>query len=1056
MTLTRSVESQWNKAGSLKERVRTSSAPIHELALKRLERWKEFVESDDTVSLQDVLDTHQLNREMLLHLLSEESVEIVGDHNWKSMLNEIQAGLDEHVTIPDIEDVLFANFIKPFVQNGVRRLQQRLNKAGLLQEKEQWFSSKAEHSLVQSLAQSLASLSSRTIVLELNVARVSGQLQGETSEARFLHYNRVQLNDISYRSSILNEYVVLARLLALKTLYWVHNTAELYERFIQDRNLLEKEFNQGQPLDLIQNVDTGSNISDSHKQGKTVAIVHFQSGLRIVYKPRVLAVDECFNNLIQQLNHDLSHPLKTVRTLQRTDYGWTEFIHPTSCHHEDEIKRFYWRTGSYLAILYALNAVDFHHQNLIAQGEYPVLIDLESLLHNSSAYTNGSAVSNAHEHIEKSVLRIGLLPRKIGSKQGLDGIDLSGLGAQEGQVSPHKTTVIEDRDKDTIRIVEKNYSIPVSNHRPLLHGETVKVTSYEDMILQGFEETYRILQNNKVQLLHTIEAFGSIPVRQILRGTARYANLLRISLHPNFLRDGLDRDMIMDKLWLDTKLNPNLKTVVHSEQKDMYTGDIPYFYSYPGSRSLFDSRDHEMKDFFKQSALTDIRSKFNTLDAEDCAEQLSFIHTAMLVMQEKTKSTHTLVLPPQRYDTSAFLKEALHIADVLDKRAIRGQQNGQTDIAWIGSFVDNKREDQFKIAPTNTTLYEGSGGIALFLAYAGHISGQEKYTVLAKQALLSVQNQLADARDAGAFGGICSALYILDHIAVLWKDDTLLLQAWEECKDQLAELLQNDSNNDILTGSAGSAIVLLNLHKRLGDPAMLALADVCGERLLANAVITNPGIGWKVEANPAPSSGFSHGAAGIAWALYEVYHATGKEKYKEAADQALQYERSLYLPEKQNWADLKLDDGQIRNGDFVAWCNGAAGIALSRLLMLPLVDSEAKKDMELEASISLNTVINKGFGSNHSLCHGDLGNLDILMTAMEYDESIADKVDQYSQMILHDITVRGWISGFERHNESPSLMMGTAGIGLGLLKIYAPKQIPSILKLQSPFELELS
>src|SRR5699024_11297012 len=86
-----------------------------------------------------------------------------------------------------------------------------------------------------------------------------------------------------------------------------------------------------------------------------------------------------------------------------------------------------------------------------------------------SRYTDSSAFSKAQDRIEQSVLRIGLLPRKIGSKDGIEGIDLSGLGAQEGQVSPHKTTVIVDRDKDTIRIEERNYPIPVSHHRPMIH-----------------------------------------------------------------------------------------------------------------------------------------------------------------------------------------------------------------------------------------------------------------------------------------------------------------------------------------------------------------------------------------------------------------------------------------------------------------------------------------------------------------------------------------------------------------------------------------------------------
>ena len=113
-----------------------------------------------------------------------------------------------------------------------------------------------------------------------------------------------------------------------------------------------------------------------------------------------------------------------MHTLNKKSYGWTQFISYKECQEELQIGKFYWRIGSYLAILYAMNAVDFHMQNLIAEGEYPILVDLESLFHNNSTYTDTSAFSRAQEHIERSVLRIGLLPRKINSKADLKELTL--------------------------------------------------------------------------------------------------------------------------------------------------------------------------------------------------------------------------------------------------------------------------------------------------------------------------------------------------------------------------------------------------------------------------------------------------------------------------------------------------------------------------------------------------------------------------------------------------------------------------------------------------------
>ena len=67
-----------------------------------------------------------------------------------------------------------------------------------------------------------------------------------------------------------------------------------------------------------------------------------------------------------------------------------------------------------------------------------------------------------------------------------------------------------------------------------------------------------------------------------------------------------------------------------------------------------------------------------------------------------------------------------------------------------------------------------------------------------------------------------------------------------------------------------------------------------------------------------------------------------------------------------------------------AWCHGAPGIGLARLQCLPHLN-----DAEIHAEIAtaLKTTFAQGFGHNHSLCHGDLGNLELLLQA---DEVLGD------------------------------------------------------------------
>ncbi|MCB7163234.1 DUF4135 domain-containing protein, partial [Bacillus subtilis] len=123
--------------------------------------------------------------------------------------------------------------------------------------------------LLNNLGETLSAISSRILILELNVARVSGKLRGETSEERASYFNQALLNDPTYVRSIREEYIVLTRLLATKTMYWIQNTSDLLVRFHQDKGILESEFSNGQKLGKIISIDTGSGVSDTHNKGKT-------------------------------------------------------------------------------------------------------------------------------------------------------------------------------------------------------------------------------------------------------------------------------------------------------------------------------------------------------------------------------------------------------------------------------------------------------------------------------------------------------------------------------------------------------------------------------------------------------------------------------------------------------------------------------------------------------------------------------------------------------------------------------------------------------------------
>src|SRR4029077_7351245 len=92
------------------------------------------------------------------------------------------------------------------------------------------------------------------------------------------------------------------------------------------------------------------------------------------------------------------------------------------------------------------------------------------------------------------------------------------------------------------------------------------------------------------------------------------------------------------------------------------------------------------------------------------------------------------------------------------------------------------------------------------------------------------------------------------------------------------------------------------------------------------------------------------------------------------------YERSTFVAEEANWPDYRtrVKGDQSDSQFMVAWCHGAPGIGLARADSLEYMDDRETRE---EIRIALGKTVEADFGRNHCLCHGDLGNLDILLHA---------------------------------------------------------------------------
>jgi type 2 lantibiotic biosynthesis protein LanM len=1061
----------WRQATTLAERIPSLSVAALEKmqgidssqATRRLDRWRSQTPFSNDTYFTQRLELDGLTEQTLLYLLGEpvEALHhrLANDPPWLAefLTSLSHSGVEQSETVEKkkvIDAGGFLEILSPVVKRSEARLNEKLlSSIGDRTDLPFTLAALQPHLKAHVYTQLLRMIN-RTMVLELNVARMQGYLSGETPEERFGSFlERIKVPE--HRLALFEEYPVLARQVVTCLNHWMSFSVEFIEHLIEDWTEIRELFSPDDDPGVITEIKVGA--GDSHRQGRSVVVVKFSSGFQIVYKPRTLAVDIEFQKLLTWLNQRGDHPpFRTLKILNRETHGWVEFVKAQDCSSEEGITRFYQRQGGYLALLYALQAVDFHFENLIASGEHPVLIDLESLFHQQSAeFETKHSDQIAWDHFNRSVLRVGLLPQRIWLNADNEGIDVSGLGGTAGQLSPQPVPYWESAGTDQMHVARKRIEIPGGQNRPTWAGGEVNLLNYSEALVQGFASVYHTLLRHRRELLAEngpLASFGDVEVRVILRPTKVYAQLLNEGYHPNMLRNALDRDRFFDRLWVDIERQPNLARVFPAERRDLQGGDVPMFTTVPSSPDLFDSAGERVPDFFAQTGMNLVRQRVQELGEEDFARQEWFIRgslTSLSIGTEYAKHrTYKLQDPRSRADRERLLAAACRIGDHLGSLALRGED----DATWLGVTLINDRN--WALMPLGIDLYSGLTGVILYLAYLEKLTQDQRYDTLARAAFKTFKRQLElhkVSRTVGGFGGSGGLIHTFMHLSVLWEQPALLDEI-ESIIETLPEIIDEDQELDIIGGAAGCLISLINFYKLAPSERTLAAAIRCGDHLLAKALRMDHGIAWRngLPAS-APLAGFSHGAAGIAWALSSLAELTGEERYRTGAMEAVEYERSVYSAEYENWPDMRDFERFRQQKDEglhypVTWCHGAPGVGMGRLLML---QQHPDSEMRAEVEAAIRTTIKSGFGLNHSLCHGDLGNLELLMLAAETfdDPELSSHVDRLAASILENIEDHGWTTGIPSGVESPGLMTGLAGIGYGLLRLVDPVRVPSVMVL---------
>ena len=839
------------------------------------------------------------------------------------------------------------------------------------------------------------------------------------------------------------KFPVLGRWLAQVTDFLCTIGEELIQRLTSDRDEISRTFFNGRLISQIKFFKLGK--SDCHAGGKTVVIVELEldnsEPATIVYKPRCIQSEAAVQGLLENLTRDKVIEFASYQVLCKDGYGYAEFI-PSGRNHvqsKQEIEKFYRQLGGYLAIFYILGGGDMHQENILVADGNAFICDCETVF--EVVPQNRDKLSDT---VFDSVFKTAMLewPR-ANTGDASNQMKMGGYSGGESYALPYAVPRINDRRMSLAQAVEYKTDVRVeveATNRIYYKGQLVNPQDYKNCIVDGFNRVDSWFQENPTKAIMLVQdLFASSSVRLINWGTEAYTKLIISARHPKCLADPLQVDLLFNSLMEHRRQWDKQGQLAELELAAMWQLDVPIFTAkVAGSNELVYNYQRFLPDILEISPLDNAIKRIQKLSTENRIRQNQYIYASL--------STDEINSP-------YFMASAVNYAQQIGWQLCELLQPLSSNAPWktyeytsLGKrFVDIRGD-----------LYEGSAGICLFFAYLDAIGPQPEFRQVAERALAYSLEQRNNPM-IGAYQGATGLIYLLIHLAQLWNKPELLDLA-VNLSDELIPRISQDLYFDVLQGVAGIIPVMLSLAEATSGKG-IDCAHLCAQHLLQHATCDNNTLSWPhypQELVQGNLTGFSHGAGGIGWALISLGCYTNQSEYIAAGRQAFAYETTQFDSDERDWYDLRTSVMTVNTNEphFAnAWCNGAAGIGLSRIASWAVL-GRTDDDILRDAYRALNaTLRNFDKVGNDSLCHGKTGNAEVFLrfAKLRDEPYLQMEANGQAQAQWRNFEkARRWICGSGGTDVYPGLMLGLAGIGMHFLRLAYPDRIPSPLLLDPP------
>jgi type 2 lantibiotic biosynthesis protein LanM len=878
----------------------------------------------------------------------------------------------------------------------------------------------------------------RVLLLELHAANRSGQLDAEKDADRHNQFVEYALQP-EFADHLDRRYPSLNRRLQRSLDQQAMAIESLAARFAVDRAILARFFDR--PPGRLTALAMGQ--GDLHAGGHTVARLSLEGG-EVMYKPRSLRIDMALDTFLLRFFGAVADRIRVPEVIDRGDYGWASFVTHRYCESEEELRTFYLRLGHWLAVLRLLGGTDIHHENLIAAGPVPVVIDVESLfavIPKPAASSYGQAYDAADALISSSVVRTGIVPIR-GPGEGFGGADLSAAGALPNQQPKVQAPVIVDAGTTEARLTIIDTDIARAQNHPSVDPQ---VASYWGQISEGFLTASNVLRDldSKGALESWLVEFEGCPVRDIRQPTQTYLEIGRMLWHPASLHDEANAiERARNLFSRSAALSPMTSSTpqeITGEIDALRYGDIPVFVA-----PLTRARIH--------ATLADWRAM--RIDLEELTIRSALVTTELNrrgnLPDESSDSRLCVARNPHAERLDARRRKLA--VDVVERLLQLSVSGGDGSITWI---TPETTSEGWFIQPLQGDLYFGLGGVTVALAgylrevevnRANSVPGVAEALNGALHTLIAFE-VAQKPRNLGGFSGYGAQIWTWLTLQDLLRRPDLIARAVASAEALEAQGFDDNDSSDIIDGVAGVIVPLVGLAETTGDARWLALAARAARHLENTAVTDTLGAHW-MSGFEVPIGGFSHGATGIGWALARLALAgAGDEadriRWNALADAAFAFEDSLFDETRGNWIDKRYPE---LNKSHDTWCNGSVGIGLAAADLYARGGGSSHLQ-RLRRAIAAS---HGKWGISHTLCHGDFSLWELQVRAAALDPSIcaADPTESAAYVISSIEENRGIVSGRARAAFTPGLMNGLAGAIHGLNRLHLDCTLPSPLLLE--------